>query len=167
MFEDTFAEDGTDSGNLVYSAYRRTNPADKVAWEIWYDWYKSTVDSESKLVNHPQIPDSKATVLQVGFRVYISTQGRLLFKTKRGYIGLGPEHTQPGDAVFILEGSAVPLLLRLHQDQSPVIFTNLANQKVRVEKPCYELVGSSFILGMMDGEAMPQLDAEGVPIVLR
>jgi hypothetical protein len=167
MFEDTFAEDGTDSGNLVYSAYRRTNPADKVAWEIWYDWYKSTVDSESKLVNHPQIPDSKATVLQVGFRVYISTQGRLLFKTKRGYIGLGPEHTQPGDAVFILEGSAVPLLLRLHQDQSPVIFTNLANQKVRVEKPCYELVGSSFILGMMDGEAMPQLDAEVVPIVLR
>jgi hypothetical protein len=167
MFEDTFAEDGTDSGNLVYHAYRRTVPADKVAWEMWYDWYKSTIDSESKLVKHPEIPGSKATVLQVGFMVYISTQGRLLFKTKGGYIGLGPEHIQPGDTVFVLEGSAVPLLLRPHQDQSPVIFTNLANQKFRVEKPCYELVGSSFILGMMDGEVVPQLDVEGAPIILR
>jgi hypothetical protein len=167
MFEDTFAEDGTDSGNLVYSAYRRANPTDKVAWEIWHDWYQSTIHSETKLVEHPEIPDSKVTVLQVGFMVYISTQGRLLFKTNKGYIGLGPEHTQPGDAVFILEGSPVPLLLRLHQDQSPVIFSNLANQKVRVEKPSYELVGSSFVLGMMDGEMMSQLDAKGSPILLR
>lgn len=167
MFEDTFPKDDTDSENLVYSAYRRTVPADKVAWETWCDWYKSTIDIESKLVKHPKIPGSKTTVLQVGFTMYISTQGRRLFKTEKGYIGLGPEHTQCGDAVFVLEGSAVPLLLRMHQDQSPVMFTNVANQKFKVEKPCYELVGSSFILGMMDGEAVPQFDAGGAPVILR
>ncbi|RYP27930.1 hypothetical protein DL767_007457 [Monosporascus sp. MG133] len=40
------------------------------------------------------------------------TVGRRLFLTERGYVGLGPEQMERGDAVVVLLGSSVPHILR-------------------------------------------------------
>ncbi|KAH7165242.1 heterokaryon incompatibility protein-domain-containing protein [Dactylonectria macrodidyma] len=56
-----------------------------------------------------------------------------LIETEKGYLGLGPKQTMPGDLVVVLKGSDVPVILR--------------------KDGCHFLhVGTSFILGLMDGE---------------
>jgi hypothetical protein len=60
------------------------------------------------------------------------------FVTSQGYVGIGPETTQPGDTVCIFSGARVPYMLRQRNDS----------------KPGYFFVGDSFVLGMMDGEIL-------------
>ncbi|KAK0753693.1 heterokaryon incompatibility protein-domain-containing protein [Schizothecium vesticola] len=63
-----------------------------------------------------------------------------LFRTSRGYLGLGSECLEKGDSVWIMPGSRVPLLLR------------------RVGNPAsncqYQLVGGTYLHDYMDGEAV-------------
>ena len=55
--------------------------------------------------------------------------------TMGGYVGLGPNTSQPGDKIVILLGCATPLILRNVQGH-------------------YELVGECYVHGIMHGEAM-------------
>ena len=64
---------------------------------------------------------------------------RRLIVTKKGYLGLAPEHVQTGDLVTIIMGSQVPLVLREAQQQ-------------------YVFVGDAFIDGVMDSEAWAERD---------
>jgi len=57
------------------------------------------------------------------------------FITKDGYLGIGPEATQPGDQIVVLDGARSPFLLR------PL-----------VNSLDYALLGDSFVLGLMHGE---------------
>jgi hypothetical protein len=38
--------------------------------------------------------------------------GRRIFRTYKGYIGLGPERVAPGDSVALFEGGRLPLVIR-------------------------------------------------------
>ncbi|EFQ86072.1 hypothetical protein PTT_18789 [Pyrenophora teres f. teres 0-1] len=59
-----------------------------------------------------------------------------LFLTDNQYLGLGSESIQKGDAVWILAGSRVPLILR------------------EVRPTTFRVVGVSYLHGFMDGEAL-------------
>jgi hypothetical protein len=63
----------------------------------------------------------------------------------RGYLGLAPVKSQPGDLVCVLNGYNAPFLLRK------------VGEKVT-------FVGECFILGLMNGEAKDFMDAEGVKV---
>ncbi len=58
---------------------------------------------------------------------------RRLFRTQNGYLGLGPRGLCKGDAVTLLKGGMVPLVLRERMDK-------------------WELVGDCYVHGMMRGE---------------
>ncbi|KAF2188541.1 hypothetical protein K469DRAFT_517281, partial [Zopfia rhizophila CBS 207.26] len=61
--------------------------------------------------------------------------GRRLFLTRRGYLSLGPKSAQEGDQVWLIHGYNAPFVLRQVQDG-------------------YELVGESYVHGIMCGEAV-------------
>ncbi|KAK3329233.1 hypothetical protein B0H66DRAFT_488127 [Apodospora peruviana] len=63
--------------------------------------------------------------------------------TSRGYAGLVPPDTEPGDTVAIIHGGAVPFVIRKGRNE--------ASSK---------LVGECYVHGIMHGEAMSLADAE-------
>jgi hypothetical protein len=65
---------------------------------------------------------------------------RRLITTRKGYIGTAPYETNPGDAVCILRGSSLPVILRP------------SNQSV--------VIGAAYVHGIMYGEAIGPLDRE-------
>ncbi|KAF2265467.1 HET-domain-containing protein [Lojkania enalia] len=68
--------------------------------------------------------------------------GYRLFRTQSGYIGIGPPGMTEGDVVCVLRRCTTPVLLR-HTSESDMEF---------------ELVGSCFVLGLMDGEALVTIE---------
>ncbi|KAH8906203.1 HET-domain-containing protein [Coniochaeta sp. PMI_546] len=77
--------------------------------------------------------------------------GRRVAITKKGYIGLFPPLTDVGDAVCVVEGAPAPFALRPVDSREP---------------RRYRLVGETFLLGIMDGEALPSAELLSIlPIV--
>lgn len=62
-------------------------------------------------------------------------KNRSFIKTSEGYIGLASRHTQPGDLISVLLGCRTPMILRPTTDSR------------------YQVVGSCYVHGLMDGEA--------------
>jgi hypothetical protein len=71
---------------------------------------------------------------------------RVLFRTEKGYLGLGPARMGVGDVVGLVAGAHVPLVLR----QGP---------------GGWILVGETYVEGAMDGELAQKLVFESVEIV--
>ena len=57
-----------------------------------------------------------------------------MVRKKAGYIGLAPGRTEVGDVIGVFEGGKAPLVMRPHGQQ-------------------WELIGDSYIHGVMHGEA--------------
>jgi hypothetical protein len=68
------------------------------------------------------------------------TEKRAFFVTEAGYMGLAPLGTKAGDGVAVLLGCAVPLVMRRSDDY-------------------FELVGDTYVCGMMEGEIIDEVDA--------
>lgn len=66
---------------------------------------------------------------------------KLFFIIQRGYYGLGPWTTKPGDVCFILSGARVPFVLRRANDQVS-----------------YKVVGEAYIHSIMHGEFLKERD---------
>jgi hypothetical protein len=75
---------------------------------------------------------------------YHRSRGGNLFTTAGGYVGANLCRILPGDEIFILFGCRMPVVLR------------------RVEG-AYRLIGSVYVCGIMDGEAMDELTSGGNP----
>lgn len=67
---------------------------------------------------------------------------RSVFRTEKGYLGLGPGWMLPGDRVHIIKGAAVPYVFR------PIPLKG---------ESAFELEGDVYIRGIMDGEAEARL----------
>ncbi|KAH8885913.1 hypothetical protein GQ53DRAFT_626498, partial [Thozetella sp. PMI_491] len=66
---------------------------------------------------------------------------REFFVTENGYIGIGPAGMRPGDEAWSLIGGHVPFILRRStQDGVKSVYES------------YQLVGESYVHGVMDGE---------------
>jgi hypothetical protein len=69
---------------------------------------------------------------------------QVFFVTNRGYMGIGPPGTRPGDQVWVLCGGQVPFVMR-----------KLKRNNFTDAKSCERaLVGDAYVHGVMDGEAM-------------
>jgi hypothetical protein len=60
--------------------------------------------------------------------------GKTAFVTKKGYFGLGKQHSRRGDLVVILKGVSVPFLLQHDVDEH------------------FSLDGETYVHGVMDSE---------------
>ncbi|KAN0114446.1 Heterokaryon incompatibility protein (HET) domain containing protein [Hyaloscypha variabilis] len=65
---------------------------------------------------------------------------KFLVSKKRNYIGLAPKPAQVGDLICILFGCTVPVVLRRCEDEKGAVY--------------FQLVGESYVHGIMDGEAV-------------
>jgi hypothetical protein len=77
---------------------------------------------------------------------------RTFFITEKGYIGLGPTKTRPGDSVFILLGGQTPFILR------PSGFHMIRTRdSINLDGQLrFEMIGDCYTHGLMDGEAMQE-----------
>jgi hypothetical protein len=81
----------------------------------------------------------------------IGDNGRRLFWTESGYIGMGPASMERGDRIYVIPGSSVPVLLKPKNNN-------------------FILKGLCFVQGIMDGEVMTDMyegkrQAETISIV--
>ena len=88
-------------------------------------------------------------------------QGRALFITDEGVIGLGPNMTRPEDKVCVIHGSRVPFIIRRIEEQKVWI----AKGKEIIQKK-YVLVGECFIHELMNGEAVRDGEVEAEDVFL-
>jgi len=75
--------------------------------------------------------------------LYVGSWSGTFFITADGHLGIGPELTQPGDQIVVLDGARSPFVLRALKNSSD-----------------YALLGDSFVLGLMHGEVR-DMDARG------
>jgi hypothetical protein len=72
---------------------------------------------------------------------------RRFFATTTGSMGLGPGSTQTGDLVVVLRGGGLPFILREFDGD-------------------YQLIGPTYVHGIMDGEAVQSWKARGDPEIV-
>lgn len=113
--------------------------------------------------------DDGTTFRSAFLRVY---RKRALFRTAKGYLGLGPVDTKPGDKVALVAGARVPFVLkrvkgkrskhgRKHGEKKNGRDDNGSDDggKKRHEGR-YKLVGEAYVHGIMHGEAFSGPDDE-------
>ncbi|KAL8336435.1 hypothetical protein RB601_000308 [Gaeumannomyces tritici] len=96
---------------------------------------------------------------------------RQLFMTTNGYFGLGPDLLDEGDAVVVLSGADLPLVLsptwRRQQDEND---GEGAGRQLRPTEPWrvdhYLLVSECYVEGLMNGEAIAGLANGNDPVEL-
>lgn len=122
------------------------------------------VDSNSKVANFipwqglqtqelSQLPSG-----QDGFRAQFGTLngGRRLFVTDhQRYLGLGPMSMQPGDEVWVVKGSRVPILLRNVDEDDEELEVDVKGKGTRKygRGAYYKYIGDLYVHGIMHGEA--------------
>jgi hypothetical protein len=147
---DVVPEDRRQNGfTQSHSEYRRTNPADRAAFDCWYPNPTSGpgtygTDGVGFSTLGPRDPSlSHDHDNTIGTSVKTNTFLRSFFITDGGHMGLGPLKLRAGDEVHVLIGGRTPFVLR--------------PQEV-VEGPyslqLYFLVGDCYLHGFMDGEAL-------------
>ena len=78
--------------------------------------------------------------------------GRRLFVTLKGYLALGPRSLRPGDAVYVVAGAKMPLILR-HGD--PWGIQSCMKRQVYADEPEeLRLVGPAYVHGIMQGQSI-------------
>ena len=107
---------------------------------------------------------------------------RTLFLTRGGYLGLGPATTKPGDEVWLVAGARTPFVMRGvprdkgkgravdgdgdggGQGKEPV--GSVVERIVEDGGVCRQLVGESYVHGIMDGEAFRGFEGSVHPVSL-
>jgi hypothetical protein len=143
------------------------------AWEVatpqrrifFETWATATMDESSQII-HSRSGSSAASAsdpvddpIVEGFligrdlyvdsfhtRVSIATVNRKFFITEKGYFGLGPSTTQPGDNVCVLAGGHVPYVVRPRDCDCAASI--LGDEPVN----SLELLGDAYMQGIMNGE---------------
>lgn len=96
------------------------------------DGKPKSIDAFEKWLWKDEQPDTNAWVRWLHFKY------RLVISEK-GYLGIVPPHTQAGDIVCVLFGCSMPVILRKAENH-------------------YIFIGESYVHGIMDGEAIQQMN---------
>ncbi|OGM40740.1 hypothetical protein ABOM_011033 [Aspergillus bombycis] len=91
-------------------------------------------------------------------------RSRCLFRTTKGYIGLGPVGVQPGDEVWLFATARTPFVLRRPSEGSLRRETRGSNSST-AEGECRVFIGETYVHGIMNGEAMQKGDFRPVALV--
>ncbi|UKZ78188.1 hypothetical protein TrVFT333_005923 [Trichoderma virens FT-333] len=74
--------------------------------------------------------------------------GRKFFITRKGYFGLGPQQSEPGDRVAVIFGSGVPFVIR--------------KCVTAAGKQAWRIVGECYVHGIMQGEVIQKWELGSV-----
>jgi hypothetical protein len=138
--EDSAAEDTNDG-----SSERAEESIDIPDFEYLKCWDKEPgfklrkVDGEQKTALTPPQPDFVHS-----YQMRYGT--RKLFVTKKGYLGLGPASVEVEDEVWLFAGGGAAFVLNRHNAEH--------NEQTQEDLPLFNLVGESYVHGIMDGEAI-------------
>lgn len=77
--------------------------------------------------------------------VWIASLERSFVFTRGGRMGLAPDWCEPGDAIAVLGGGAVPVVLRPVGEET--------GRGGGSDAPVFEVVGEAYVHGVMDGQA--------------
>lgn len=101
--------------------------------------------------------------LQVGYPEYSQVEfyilfkryyrSRCLFRTRKGYIGLGPVGIQPGDEIWLFATARTPFILR-RPSKGSLRRKTLDSNSSTAESECRTFIGETYVHGIMNGEAM-------------
>lgn len=107
------------------------------------DVYYGSTRNESSLPKDflATLPQTEDTVAFLE-RMRVCTWNRRLIKTSTGRWGLAPAEAAIGDTICILFGCSLPVVLR--------------RKRTLRRRPRYEVIGSAYIHGSSDGEAMQE-----------
>ena len=127
-----------------------------------YQAYQDLLFSHAPGIEEPistetKAPESKPHHLQA--LTYISNQRRALhnrriFRTSKGYYGVGHRTLEVGDICCVIRGANVPFVLR-----KPPLEPNCSIQ-ISENLSAYRMVGEAYIQGVMNGEALKALEGE-------
>ncbi|KAE8164121.1 heterokaryon incompatibility protein-domain-containing protein [Aspergillus tamarii] len=91
-------------------------------------------------------------------------RSRCLFRTKKGYMGLGPLGVQPGDEVWLFATARTPFVLR-RPSEGCLRKGTLCSNSSTAECGCRTFIGEAYVHGIMNGEAMRKGDFRPVSLV--
>lgn len=91
-----------------------------------------------------------------------ASNGKAIFRTESGALGLCHPHTQAGDHIVILFGCRVPVVLRQSPSESPRNDPAQASDTCLSTSWCF--VGECYLNGVMDGEAVREKIKSNVPV---
>lgn len=83
----------------------------------------------------------------------LAARHRRIIVTQKGYLGLGPMTTRPGDEVHIISGGRIPFVLRRSPDKRPT-YSKRPEDATMADPVTYRLQGDAFVYGLMNGEAL-------------
>ncbi|KAH7310200.1 heterokaryon incompatibility protein-domain-containing protein [Rhexocercosporidium sp. MPI-PUGE-AT-0058] len=118
----------------------------KEVWEEMANWVEKTMALSVllSLVWRSAVRDNSVESLIMPFMYYFDDvyDGRRLFKTAKGFLGVGADSLDVGDVIMLVSGADVPYILR----------------PVAGKEKTYLLIGEAYIHGIMQGEAMKDLE---------
>lgn len=76
-------------------------------------------------------------------------EDRVIFITRHGRLGTASTFAQPGDKIVVIPTVAMPLVLRPVENNTDM----------------YNVVGASFVVGMMDGERRASDELKHITLV--
>ena len=116
--------------------WRRCNPEDVGAYHAWMKETKTPTRLFGKF----------QTVIDFNYAIINACTDRRLFATEKGFLGVDPPELEVSDHIYVLAGGNYPYVLRPMD---------------AAERRCtFELVGASYVHGLMDGEGVAHLDAD-------
>jgi hypothetical protein len=89
--------------------------------------------------------------------------GRRLFLTEKGYMGFSEGGVEVGDAVYLLPGCSMPLILR--ETGSHVTSGAVCGGQPLQDRAVNTLVGAVYIYGAMNGELVESVSQEALGLV--
>lgn len=123
---------------------------DRVLHDEWWWLYlllshdERSAQEYARKLNHNVLDG----INKLALSIYSFTAGRRLFRSKGGYMGIGPSKVQIGDQICVLFGGKTPFILR-QKDAS----LDVPNQSQE-----WELVGDVYVHGIMDGETITMME---------
>ncbi|KAF7854534.1 uncharacterized protein EAF02_011709 [Botrytis sinoallii] len=133
---------------ILADTYRREHPAPQQCEELvvhYQEWVRNGVRNESQatcsmqrlnLTENQPGKYGKEEFSYLEKEIEAANDARTLFRTRKGYLGIGAQSLRPSDEVWVLAGASVPFILRRGEDEF------------------YELVGEAYLHGAMHGEAL-------------
>jgi hypothetical protein len=115
------------------------------------DWSQDTWTAFMGTTNPTQELRGKALIA--------ASNGRTLFRTKEGRIGLCFPNSRPGDEVWVLYGGRVPFVLRPYG--GGIKKENTGRMR------CHSFIGEAYLHGRMDREALAQANIAPNTVYLR
>lgn len=130
---------------------RATDPSDSLpsTEELQAHFRRLEAESKSKPKDGAYWPETGHSSFEKRWGYHHS--GRGLFRTQRGFLGLGLYRAQPGDQVWVIAGCRTPLVLR------PVPGS---------KESTAVLVGEAYVHGIMNGEVQEDEERRVQPVVL-